>query len=211
MEQGKYSILLGKFERFSVLPAQPGSGDGSAQISLVDVKVALRSIAVPFAFFFVVSIPCSLAQCRRLFCIISVSACLSTPSSSRSSGPVPATPRARRRPVTASLPRAAAQVTAAPEAFERCQMPERYLQPADSGKLAVTFRLQVPARLRRRAPRRASRHPPPRPLSARERSVGCSLDCVLGCTALFSIGGSVRCCFSMSLSEECLLFLFCGG
>ena len=113
--------------------------------------------------------------------------------------------------MTASLPRAAAQVTAAPEAFERCQMPERYLQPADSGKLAVTFRLQVPARLRRRAPRRASRHPPPRPLSARERSVGCSLDCVLGCTALFSIGGSVRCCFSMSLSEECLLFLFCGG
>ena len=44
MEQGKYSILLGKFERFSVLPAQPGSGDGSAQISLVDVKVALRSL-----------------------------------------------------------------------------------------------------------------------------------------------------------------------
>lgn len=72
MEQGKYSILLGKFERFSVLPAQPGSGDGSAQISLVDVKV-----------------------------------------------------------------------TAAPEAFERCQMPERYLEPADSGKLAVTFRLQL--------------------------------------------------------------------
>ena len=39
MEQGKYSILLGKFERYSVLPAQPGSGDGSSQISLVDVQV----------------------------------------------------------------------------------------------------------------------------------------------------------------------------
>jgi hypothetical protein len=44
MEQGKYSILLGKFERYSVLPAQPGSGDGAAQISLVDVKVPLLSL-----------------------------------------------------------------------------------------------------------------------------------------------------------------------
>ena len=39
MEQGKYSILLGQFDKFSVSSAQPGAGDGAAQISLVDVKV----------------------------------------------------------------------------------------------------------------------------------------------------------------------------
>jgi hypothetical protein len=42
MEQGKYSILLGKFDKFIVSSAQPGAGDGPAQISLVDVKVRRR-------------------------------------------------------------------------------------------------------------------------------------------------------------------------
>jgi hypothetical protein len=39
-----------------------------------------------------------------------------------------------------------AQVTARPEAFERCRVPDRYLELADGGRSrAATFRLQVRA------------------------------------------------------------------
>jgi hypothetical protein len=47
MEQGKYSILLGRFDGFSVASAQPGAGDGSAQISLVDVKASSSHARAP--------------------------------------------------------------------------------------------------------------------------------------------------------------------
>ena len=40
-----------------------------------------------------------------------------------------------------------AQVTAPSEAFQQCQMPDRYLQAAAGGRRAVTFRLQVARRV----------------------------------------------------------------
>jgi hypothetical protein len=39
MEGGKYSILLGKFDKYRVLPARPGDSADGDQISVVDVKV----------------------------------------------------------------------------------------------------------------------------------------------------------------------------
>jgi hypothetical protein len=47
MEQGKYSILLGRFDGFKVASAKPGAGDGTAQISLVDVRASPRPARTP--------------------------------------------------------------------------------------------------------------------------------------------------------------------